>query len=86
MVWRLVSPVLAQAYAVGAISGGAFNCAVALGITVWGLVSWGIFLPYLIAELVGAAVAAAIFLYVNPETSMGPLETPPGPEKEAPLA
>ncbi len=78
--------VMAQAYAVGAISGGAFNCAVALGITVWGLVSWSNFILYLIAELAAAAVAAAVFLYVNPEESMGPLETPPGPEKEAPLA
>jgi aquaporin Z len=78
--------VLAQAFAVGAVSGGAFNGAVALGITSLGLVGWGSLVLYLIAEFAAAAAAAAVFLYVNPEVSMGPLETPPGPTKEAPLA
>ena len=59
--------VLAQAFAVGAVSGGAFNPAVATGIMTFGLVSWSHFWVYLIGDLGGAALAAAVFLYTNPK-------------------
>jgi aquaporin Z len=59
--------VLAQAMAVGYVSGGAFNPAVATGISTLGLVSWSNFWVYLIGDLGGGLVASAAFLYTNPK-------------------
>jgi aquaporin Z len=53
--------------AVGSISGGAFNPAVAFGASIMGLFSWSDIWVYLLAELVGGAAAALVFLYLNPE-------------------
>src|ERR1700704_5660530 len=57
--------VLAGAFSVGNISGGAFNPAVATGISVMGLSSWANIWIYLIAEFAGAAVAAGGFQGLN---------------------
>ena len=54
------------AYAVGAVSGGAFNPAVAIGGMVMGLLSWSDIWIYLIANFAGGAAAAAVFLYTQP--------------------
>jgi aquaporin Z len=59
--------VLAGAVAVGAISGGAFNPAVAIGIMTFGLSAWKNIWIYLVAELVGAALAAVTFRAMNPD-------------------
>lgn len=53
--------VLAMAYAVGSISGGAFNPAVAVGITLLGLVPAGSIWIFLVANLLGGAAAAVVF-------------------------
>ena len=53
--------VMTGAYAVGSVSGGAFNPAVAFGITFMGLASWSNIWIYLVAELVAGAVAAFTF-------------------------
>jgi aquaporin Z len=58
--------VLVGAFSVGNISGGAFNPAVATGISVIGLSSWANIWIYLVAEFSGAAVAAGAFKAVNP--------------------
>jgi aquaporin Z len=58
--------VLVGAFSVGNISGGAFNPAVATGISVMGLSSWANIWIYLIAEFAGAAVAAGAFKILNP--------------------
>jgi aquaporin Z len=58
--------VFVGATAVGAISGGAFNPAVALGATLMGLLSWSNIWIYLLANLAGGAAAALTFLYLNP--------------------
>src|SRR6185312_14882481 len=58
--------VLTGAFAVGGISGGAFNPAIALGAMVTGLFEWGNIWIYLLADLLGAAAAAYTFLYVLP--------------------
>ena len=50
--------VVTGAFAVGGISGGAFNPADAIGAMVTGLFEWSNIWIYLIAELLGAAVAA----------------------------
>ncbi len=58
--------VASGAFAVGAISGGAFNPAVAVGAMVLGLLSWGDIWIYLLANLAGGFAAAQVFLFVQP--------------------
>jgi len=58
--------VAAGAFAVGGISGGAFNPAVALGTSVLGIFSWGHYWIYVVANLLGGAAAALAFLYSQP--------------------
>ena len=53
--------VMAGAFAVGDVSGGAFNPAVAVGAMVMGLLPWGQLWLYLIAEIAAAALAALAF-------------------------
>ncbi|MDX6001790.1 aquaporin Z [Rhizobium leguminosarum] len=55
--------VLTMAYAVGGISGGHFNPAVSLGLTVAGRFPAARLVPYVVAQVVGA-VAAAALLYL----------------------
>ena len=57
--------VLTGAYAVGGISGGAFNPAVALGLCTMGVVAWGSIWIYLVACFAGGFVAATAFKAVN---------------------
>lgn len=59
--------VLAGAYAVGGVSGGAFNPAVALGLCLMGIVSWGSLWIYLVACSAGGLAAAVAFKTVNTE-------------------
>jgi aquaporin Z len=59
--------VLVGALAVGKISGGAFNPAVAFGITLMGLVSWPSIWIYLVADLLGGLAAATVFRFLNSE-------------------
>jgi len=67
--------VVAGAFAVGGTSGGAFNPAIAVGAMVTGLLQWGHIWVYLLAEFVGAAVAAYAFLFVLPgEKEAGDIE------------
>ena len=62
----IVFTVLVGAFSVGNISGGAFNPAVAVGISVMGLAAWPNIWIYLVADFVGGAVAAGAFKAVNP--------------------
>ena len=55
--------VVTMAYAVGGISGGHFNPAVSVGLVVGGRFPASQLVPYIIAQLVGAILAAAA-LYV----------------------
>src|SRR5262249_16599771 len=52
-----------MAYAVGHISGGHFNCAVTIGLWAGGRFKSSDVLPYIIAQVIGAILAAAV-LYV----------------------
>jgi aquaporin Z len=58
--------VLVGAFSVGNISGGAFNPAVAVGISVMGLSAWSNIWIYLLADFAGAAVAAGAFKALSP--------------------
>jgi aquaporin Z len=68
----------AGAFAVGGVSGGAFNPAVAFGAMLMGLLNWGNFYIYLIGNVLGAVVAALAFRYLNPHDVVeGPLVRTP---------
>jgi aquaporin Z len=58
--------VVAGAFAVGGISGAAFNPAIAVGAMVTGLFKWSNIWIYLLADILGAILAARVFLYVLP--------------------
>ncbi len=56
--------VLTMAYAVGGISGGHFNPAVTLGLTIGGRFEAKNLIPYWIAQLVGGIAAAAVLYFI----------------------
>ena len=58
--------VVTGAFAVGGISGGVFNPAIALGASVTGLLKWSNIWIYLLADFAGGVAAAFVFLYVLP--------------------
>jgi aquaporin Z len=57
--------VLAGALAVGGVSGGVFNPAVAIGVCTMGIVSWGSIWIYFAANVTGAVAAALAYKQVN---------------------
>jgi aquaporin Z len=59
--------VLIGAYSVGSISGGAFNPAVALGISILNITDIANLWVYWVPELLAGAAAAFTFLWANPE-------------------
>ncbi|HLJ86586.1 MAG TPA: aquaporin [Candidatus Angelobacter sp.] len=58
--------VMTGAFAVGGVSGGAFNPAVAVGISVLGLAAWSNIWIYLVGNFGGAIIAALLFKMLNP--------------------
>jgi aquaporin Z len=58
--------VMVMAFALGGISGGAFNPAVALGITLMGLAKMANIWIYLAGNFAAAIAAALVFKFVNP--------------------
>ncbi len=59
--------VLTGAIAVGAISGGVFNPAVAIGGAAIGLFAWPTLWTYLVAQVIGGGAAGLAFLALNPD-------------------
>ncbi len=57
--------VLAMAYIFGGISGGAFNPAVALGAGMLDLLSLSDIWMHIVSNIIGGALAAFVFLYIN---------------------
>jgi aquaporin Z len=74
--------VFVGAVAVGPVSGGAFNPAVGLGVSVAGLASWSLIWIYLVATLLGGAVAGYAFRYLNPD-DLRPEPTAPATAQES---
>src|SRR6516225_2760463 len=67
--------VMTGAFAVGDISGGAFNPAVALGISILGISDWANIWIYLLANFAAGAVAAVVFQLINPPMQVTPIAT-----------
>jgi len=63
--------VIAGAAAVGHVSGGHFNPAVTIGAAIGGRTPWRDVLPYWLAQLVGAAIAAAVIFVAVPSALPG---------------
>jgi aquaporin Z len=59
--------VLAGAFAVGDVSGGAFNPAVAIGAMILGMLPWSKLWLYIVAEVLGAVAAAFLFRWMHPD-------------------
>ena len=59
--------VLVGAVSVGGVSGGAFNPAVAIGVSAAGILGWSMIWIFLVANFLGAAAAAFVFRFVNPD-------------------
>jgi aquaporin Z len=59
--------VVAGAFAVGTISGGAFNPAVTLGAAVMGMFAWSTLWVYVLAQVVAGIAAGVTFLALNPD-------------------
>jgi aquaporin Z len=59
--------VMVGAFAVGSISGGAFNPAVAVGVAVMKLVSFSQIWVHIIGDLTGGLVAGLVFKLLNPD-------------------
>jgi aquaporin Z len=74
--------VMVGAFAVGAVSGGVFNPAVALGVSIAGLVSWSAIWIYLVANLAGGALAALAFSFAS-HADREAEAVPSAPVKEA---
>ena len=55
------------AFAVGGISGGSFNPAVAVGVAVMKLVNFGQIWIHIVADLAGGLVAGLAFKFLNPD-------------------
>ena len=67
--------VMTGAFAVGSISGGAFNPAVALGISMLGLSTWANLWIFVLANFGAAIVAAIVFNLINPPAQTTPIAT-----------
>jgi aquaporin Z len=59
--------VMAGAFSMGGVSGGAFNPAVAIGASTMGLIAPTSIWIHIVADLAGGAVAALAFKFINPE-------------------
>jgi aquaporin Z len=67
--------VMTGAFAVGDISGGAFNPAVAVAISILGISSWSNLWIYLVANFGAAIAAAVVFNLINPPAQTTPIAT-----------
>ncbi len=62
IVWG--ASIMFAIYAFGAISGAHINPAISVGLAAWGLFPWRRVAPYILAQLVGATLAAAVLFFL----------------------
>lgn len=63
------SALMVMVYAGGHFSGGHYNPAVTLGVTLRGKMTWAEAIPYMVAQVVGAAIAAGLVLFIKGSTT-----------------
>src|SRR5881275_3120751 len=73
------SALMVMVYAGGHFSGGHYNPAVTLGVTLRGKCTWAHAIPYMVAQVAGAIVAGACVLFIKGTASGGVAVTPPTP-------
>jgi aquaporin Z len=73
------SALMVMVYAGGHVSGGHYNPAVTLGVTLRGKCTWAEAIPYMLAQVGGALVAGACVLFIKGAASGGVAATPPIP-------
>jgi aquaporin Z len=59
------SALMVMVYAGGHFSGGHYNPAVTLGVTLRGKLSWAEAVPYMVAQVIGAVLAAGVVLFIK---------------------
>src|SRR3954470_4271027 len=59
------SALMVMVYAGGHFSGGHYNPAVTLGVTLRGKCTWADAIPYMVAQVIGAVIAAGLVLFVK---------------------
>jgi aquaporin Z len=75
--------VMTGAFAVGSVSGGAFNPAVALAASVLGLFTWTHIWVYLVANFAAGLLAAGVFLLIQPPDEREPQAVAPKTDGQA---
>ena len=68
----IAGTVLAMAMVLGKFSGGVFNPAVAVGLSIQGALCWSQIWIYLVACMGGGGLAALVFNYINKEDTKTP--------------
>jgi aquaporin Z len=73
------SALMVMVYAGGHFSGGHYNPAVTLGVTLRGKCTWADAIPYMVAQVVAGVVAGFCVLFIKGTASGGLAVTPPTP-------
>jgi glycerol uptake facilitator protein len=87
VVWGIA--IMLACYTVGGMSGAHLNPAITFALAAWGRFSWRLVVPYMLAQLIGAFLAAAtLFVLFQPylaakETAKGVVRGAPGSEVTA---
>jgi aquaporin Z len=69
------SALMIMVYAGGHFSGGHYNPAVTLGVTLRGKCTWADAIPYMVAQVIGAVVAALLVMFVKGTATGGTAPT-----------
>ncbi len=78
------SALMVMVYAGGHFSGGHYNPAVTLGVTLRGKMTWAEAVPYMVAQVIGAVIAAGVVLFIKGSTTV--TVAPPEPSSYAKIA
>ena len=78
------SALMVMVYAGGHFSGGHYNPAVTLGVTLRGKATWDQAIAYMVIQIVGGLVAAGLVLYIKGSATPQPAAGPPGIEYPLP--
>ena len=74
------STLMVMVYAGGHFSGGHYNPAVTLGVTLRGKMTWEEAIPYWVAQFIAAVVAALVVLFIKGTATPPAAAAPPGTE------